>query len=100
MGAAMSKTPQQARRDAADREYSRERKKFLEENRVCQARVPDICGLLASQVQHLRGRVGSDYLDKTLWLAVCGRCHEYITEHPKEAIERGWALPRIGRRTQ
>ena len=93
----MTKTPQQARRDAADREYSRERKKFLEANRVCQAKVPDICGLLSNQVHHKRGRVGSDYLDKSTWLAVCGRCHDYIESHRLEAIERGWALPRIAR---
>ena len=88
---------QSKKREREDREYSRERKKFLEENRVCQARVPDICGLLANQVQHKRGRVGADYLDRSLWLAVCGRCHEYIESHRLEAIERGWALPRIGR---
>ena len=93
----MSKTPQQARRDAADREYSRERKKFLKDNSVCQAKVPNVCELLANQLQHKRGRVGADYLDRSLWLAVCGRCHEYIESHRVEAIERGWALPRIGR---
>ena len=90
-------SPQRKRRDAADREYRKLRDAFLEANIVCQAKVPNICGLLSSQVHHKRGRVGSDYLDTSLYLAVCLRCHEYIETHRTEAIERGWALRRIAR---
>lgn len=77
------------KRAAAERIYAKLRRDFLERNPWCSR-----CGGESEQVHHRRGRVGGDLLDVSTWLAVCASCHSYITAHPREAMERGWSLPR------
>jgi hypothetical protein len=69
--------------------YSPLRRKFLEENPTCQARIQGKCTRIATQVHHKAGRIGSLYLDVSKWLAICHECHTWITEFSKEAIEMG-----------
>ncbi len=69
--------------------YSLLRRKFLEENPMCQARVLGKCTRIASQVHHKKGRIGKLYLDTSKWLAICHECHTWATEFSKEAIEMG-----------
>jgi hypothetical protein len=88
--------PLSEKRKTALAEYTAKRIVFLAENPYCGIGV-DGCEKRASEVHHLRGRVGADLLDESMWKGACRPCHQYVTEHPKEAIERGWALPRIGR---
>lgn len=74
------------------RVYLAKREQFLEHNPWCLR-----CGGAATEVHHKAGRVGDLLLDDTKWAAMCHECHVFATEHPAEAIERGWSLPRIGR---
>ena len=71
--------------------YAKKRRLFLEANPWCLR-----CGGTATDVHHMAGRVGDLLLDESKWAAMCRDCHAYATEHPLEAIERGWSLPRIG----
>lgn len=72
------------KREKQEREYSRLRNEFLEQNKHC-AR----CNKKATQVHHVAGRVGGLLTDVTNFLPVCSPCHIWITENSKEAIELG-----------
>lgn len=71
--------------------YARKRVEFLTEQPWCLR-----CGGAATEVHHRAGRSGALLLDDSKWAAMCHGCHMYATEHPAEAIERGWSLPRVG----
>lgn len=93
-------TPQRERRKAGERRWYTARAEVLAEHPCCQA-----CDVLfeernrpvqrATEVHHMAGRTGA-----RLWegpfLAVCHRCHCWITEHPKEALALGLSLKRNG----
>lgn len=74
------------------RVYSKMRVVFLTENPWCVR-----CGGEGTEVHHAAGRVGADLLRVEMWRSACHDCHVWITEHPRESIEHGWSLPRIGR---
>lgn len=80
-----------ARMAALLRIYAKKRQTFLEANPCCLR-----CGGTATEVHHAKGRVGDLLLNEEHWRPACSDCHRYITEHPAEAIERGWSLPRVG----
>jgi len=59
----------------------------LEENPVCMK-----CWRAASTDVHelkSRGRGGS-ITDKANLVALCRTCHDWITQHPREATQQGW----------
>lgn len=76
-------------------EYSKKRKLFLAKHSVCKMNIKGICTTEATEVQHLKGRIGDLFLDEKFWMSSCSPCHRYATDHPEEAIENGWALPRL-----
>jgi ribosome-binding protein aMBF1 (putative translation factor) len=51
--------PRSPKRQKQEREYSKKRKKFLEENPLCQIPVPGICTHKATEIHHVDGRVVS-----------------------------------------
>lgn len=79
------------KRAAQENTYRRRRQAFLEANPYC-AR----CYRMASEVHHMRGRVGADLLREEWWLPLCHPCHAHVTEHPHAAVEQGFSLPRLG----
>jgi hypothetical protein len=72
-------------------EYAVKRKKFLQENSRC-AVYPK---LMATQVHHRKGRVGSLFLDENFWLPVSATGHKWVEEHPEEAYKLGFSLLRL-----
>ncbi len=72
--------------------YSKLRKEFFKDKMLCQAAIHK-CGLKATDVHHMKGR-GKYHLDVSTWLAVCRNCHNWIEEHPIDAIELGYSLKR------
>lgn len=70
--------------------YAQIRKDFLFTHSTCQ--FPG-CVRLASDVHHVRGRLGSRLLDQRSWKAVCRICHTWLHDHPKEARKMGWIKP-------
>lgn len=84
-----------SRRSQQESEYSKERLIFLDENPICKMKIPGLCTIKATTVQHLKGRIGDLLLNKEFWLPACWPCHSYADTHPAEAIENGWALPRL-----
>lgn len=86
---------QRQRRAAKDRQYAARRRVFLEQNPTCAAAIPDLCTGQATQVHHVisRSRWPGGYLEESNWAALCQACHQWITEHPRDAEDSGWSRP-------
>ncbi len=88
-------TPKRAKQN---REYSVRRKAFLETFMVCNAgimfehfKTPNKdCTMLATDVHHMKGRLGGNFLDESTWLPVCRSCHNRI--HAQGNIARALGL--------
>lgn len=91
---------------ARDLEYNKARKWFMArpENSTCPIAAS---GLIANeigikmphfrateQVHHMRGKIGSNYLDESTWLAISAVGHAWVHQNPAEARKRGWMLSR------
>lgn len=72
-------------------EYSAKKKKFLEENPRC-AVFP---GQSSKDIHHIRGKIGSRFLDERYWLAVSREGHNWIHDNEEEASKKGWYLSRL-----
>lgn len=77
-----------------NREYAKERKRFLNEGDMCEARLEGCTGV-AKEIHHKHGKVGKDLLDKTNFLRVCRPCHDYLEVHPNEAKQLGLSESRL-----
>ena len=76
-------------------EYKPIRKKFLEENPICQANVK--CnGAEATEIHHVAGKGTKKlWLDTENFLAICRECHQWEITHSEEAKELGISKRRI-----
>jgi hypothetical protein len=80
-----------------DKEYTKVRKAFLADHPFCMAKLQG-CKGKASQVHHMKGKVGSeDYLNKKFFLAVCLVCHEIIERNPAFARQNGFSVSRLNK---
>jgi hypothetical protein len=87
--------PRSAKKIEADKVYSVKRADFLKQQPHCQIKRPG-CKRTATQVHHSQGRIGSDYLDETTFIAVCdGDCHRWAEDHPNEAKLLGVSKSRL-----
>lgn len=78
-----------SKRRLESRIYSKKRKAFLAENRVCHVCQKNGELRNSEDVHHTKGRLGGGYLDESTWLAVCRPCHMWIHEFPSAARARG-----------
>lgn len=62
------------------------RDEFLKEKKVC-----EICGKMATEVHHRKGR-GKYLNDVSTWMAVERECHDVIHSSPRFARQMGWLL--------
>lgn len=76
------------------REYSKERKKFLSEGDKCEAGLPG-CTITATDVHHMRGRAGGNFLNRESWIKVCRSCHIRIEQSPLMAKKLGLSESRL-----
>ena len=80
-----------------DGEYSKLRKLYLESHLFCEAKLPGICTLEATDIHHKAGRIGENYLKVSEWLAVCRSCHKFIEENPIIAKELNFSKNRLNK---
>ena len=85
--------PKSKKMQILDLAYSKLRRKFMEEKPMCEAAL-HCCNGGSTDVHHKKGR-GKYLLMVSTWLSVCRQCHNYIEEHPEEAIELGYSEKRI-----
>ncbi len=77
------------RRKVEEKEYSKLRKVFLEENPKCQ-----ICQQEpATEVHHRSGRYHGKYLDVSSWMALGSACHRRVHENPAWAKAQKYIIP-------
>ena len=83
------------KRSKEERVYQGKRIIFLNKHPLCEMRIPNICTNVATDIHHMEGRTGDNYLDDSKWKAGCRQCHNWVEDHPKEAKELGLSLRRI-----
>ena len=71
--------------------YARLRMEYLEAYPACE--VVD-CHNKSTQIHHMAGRENEKLTDTDKFLAVCGACHERITNDTQWAIANGYSYPR------
>ncbi len=85
------------KRSRENAQYTKLRRAFLDLNTVCVVAYAIFSETLrTTQVHHIAGRTGKNFLDESTWLAVSRIGHEWIHQHPKEARARGWLRTQTG----
>ena len=76
--------------------YLRLRKEFLNkpENQFCKAHLEG-CSLMATDIHHIKGRLGDLLCDVNYFLPVCRNCHSIIENSPLLAKELGFSQNRL-----
>ena len=74
------------------KKYRKLRDEYMTVNSVCEVRG---CKRKATDLHHMKGRVGEDLTNVDYFLAVCRPCHTWIEEHPAEAKEQGYSTDRL-----
>lgn len=72
--------------------YMTEREKYLKENPICQFLG---CYRHATDLHHMKGRVGKNYTDPNYFMSLCRQHHTWVEENSKEAKELGYSLSRL-----
>ena len=72
-------------------EYRKIRKAYLKVNPACESG-PLLwpmakCSRVATDIHHMRGRIGAMLTKEAYFLPVCRTCHCYIHDNPKDARE-------------
>lgn len=70
--------------------YRKRKHKFMKANPYCK-----VCGKDATDLHHIKGRIGKDLIDVDNFLAVCRGCHTKIEENPKWAKDNGYSKDRL-----
>jgi len=84
------------RKSAALKIYLLLRKDFIADNPRCKVNKSG-CSMVATDVHHKKGRIGSLLTQTEYFLPVCRFCHYWIEIHPKESKELGYSLSRLNK---
>lgn len=88
---------QRAERALEMRAYKNMKEHFLRARPYCEfpsETGAPVCMRPATQVHHMKGRLGPLLCDTRFWMAVCMECHDYIETHKNVARQRGAILYR------
>lgn len=77
------------KREKENKQYLIQREKFLP-GKFC-----PINGEQATEVHHMKGRIGKLLLDENYWLGVSSEGHDKIEKNPEWAKEMGYSLNRL-----
>lgn len=86
--------PISEKRKEENKEYKISRLKYLLSHPKCEASLI-VCTGYSTEIHHSEGRVGTNFLDSTKFLAVCHECHMWIELHPLEAKQLGLSGNRL-----
>lgn len=84
------------KREEINKEYFKLVEQFKIDEPLCKAKVNEYCTEKTDDPHHRKGR-GIYLLMVDSWLPVCRNCHIYITNHPEEAIRKGWSESRLAK---
>ena len=91
----MNRTPlsnRSSKKASRDREYTKVRKHFLIMHPKCGASVVG-CSKRATEIHHVRGRIGRLQCDTRFFMAICRKCHDWIGDNGKKARAIGLLAP-------
>lgn len=71
-------------------EYLKVRLGYLNEHKLC-----EVCAKPATDVHHVKGRLGDNLTDTSKFMAVCRSCHTKIENNRQWAYEKGYLLKRL-----
>lgn len=78
-----------SKRREANKKYAKLRLEYLSIRPIC-----FVCKKAKStDIHHIHGRTGTNFLDMDTWLPTCRKCHDQIHKEPRWARENGY-LPR------
>lgn len=80
------------KRARENRKYLALRKKFLEQNPICEF---EGCEAEATECHHSEGRIGKRLLDTRKFKALCNYHHRWAELNPVEAKEKGLSGSRL-----
>lgn len=87
--------PRSSKRRKQEAQYLRDRESFLAARPRCEMKL-HCCTAWATEVHHMRGRVGALLLDQEWWLPGCHACHAAVTVNPQMAYDLGLSAHRNG----
>ena len=89
--------PKQSKKRAKqNREYSKIRKQFLNDNPMCEGKLKGCTGQ-ATTCHHSRGRIGDLLTDTEHFIALCMSCHHHVEIEPGMAKELGLSKSRLNK---
>jgi hypothetical protein len=82
------------KKQAEDKIYFARRKIFLAANPLCAISVDlgENPPRLATDIHHMKGRLGKNYLDEQFWLPVSRHWHRQLHDNPKWAKENNYII--------
>lgn len=83
-----------AKRLIINEEYFKLVEQFKKDNPLCKAKINEYCTVSTQDVHHSKGR-GKNLLVVSTWIPVCRNCHNYLHDHPVDAMKRGLSQSRL-----
>lgn len=77
--------------------YNARVKEWKVENPKCKATINEFCTKETQDNHHMKGKIGELLFDEKYWLPCCRSCHDYIGQHPLDALKRGLSLSRLAK---
>jgi hypothetical protein len=76
-----------SKRQKQDEEYTKLRKRYLEEHPLCEVKFASNCSHYSTEIHHVRGgeERSAFYLVQSEWKGVCRNCHTEIHLNPEKA---------------
>lgn len=82
-------SPKQKKRLA---KYALVRAEYLAEHPRCEARIPDVCLGLATDIHHVKSRIGDLLTDTRYFKSLCRACHSWVHDNHYDAKNLGLIL--------
>lgn len=75
-------------------QYIKVKLEYLNEHPFCES-----CGKSATDLHHMKGRLGKDIYDKRYFKALCRTCHDLTETQPLEARKLGLSISKLQKHT-
>lgn len=77
-----------------DKEYKRVSKELNSRSGNCEIKSP-VCTGKSEGLDHAKGRVGKNFIDKKYLKRACNACNQYCSDHPAWAADNAHAISRL-----
>lgn len=96
-GARQKPIPKKSKKRIRDeKEYNRISAELGAKTKPCAVKSP-VCTGVSQGLDHSKGRVGANYLNKNSLVLCCNACNSYLSDHPAWAAANGHAVSRLAK---